>query len=172
LSVSHGIIANHGGSIEVASTEGHGSVFTIYLPISPERTSAPNTAPVVSVPAPRLRAVVVDDEPAIAQSLGRMLTRDGHTAMWFTKPEDAIAALQHEGADVVFADLRMPGMDGLTLLEWVKQQDPQAERVLISAHIDQQHREQAGAQGIKAVIEKPFEFADVQRVLGTLSSGA
>jgi signal transduction histidine kinase/CheY-like chemotaxis protein len=172
LSVSHGIIANHGGSIEVASTEGQGSTFTLYLPISPEGASVVDAAPVVPVPAPRLRAVVVDDEPAIAQSLGRMLTRDGHTAIWFTKPEDAIAALQQEGADVVFADLRMPGMDGLALLQWVQQQDPHAERVLISAHIDQQHREQAGVQGIKAVIEKPFDFADVQRVLGTLASSS
>jgi len=172
LSVSHGIIANHGGSIEVTSTEGQGSTFTICLPITPDSALAVNPPSLAPLHAPRLRAVVVDDEPMIAQSLGRMLIRDGHMATWFTTPEDAIAALQHEGADVVFADLRMPGMDGLALLEWVQQQNPQAERVLISAHIDAQHREQAGAQGIKAVIEKPFEFADVQRVLGILTSDA
>lgn len=168
LSVSYGIIANHGGLIEVESQEGYGSKFTISLPIIPSDALTAEPAPAGALPPPRLRAVVVDDEPAIAQSLGRMLTHDGHSVTWFTKPEDAIAALQREGADVVFADLRMPGMDGLSLLRWVQHQDPHAQRVLVSAYIDERNREQAGAQGIKAVIKKPFEIADVQRVLGAL----
>lgn len=101
-----------------------------------------------------------------------MLSRDGHTATWFTEPQAAIAAMQREPVDVVFADLRMPGMDGLTLLDWVKQQEPAVARVLISAHLDAQHRQQACAQGIEAVIEKPFDRADVPRVLGGLLRNA
>jgi CheY-like chemotaxis protein len=169
LSVSHGIIANHGGSIDVQSEPGKGTTFTVYLPINSPSMAAADDAPLAAVSVPSLRAVVVDDEPAIAQALGRMLSRDGHTATWFTEPQAAIAAIQREPVDVVFADLRMPGMDGLALLQWVKQQEPAAACVLISAHLDAQQRQQACEQGVKAVIEKPFDFADVQRVLGGLS---
>jgi len=172
LSVSHGIIANHGGSIDVQSEVGRGTTFTVYLPINSPGAVPAADAPLAALSVPPLRAVVVDDEPAIAQALGRMLSRNGHTATWFTEPHAAIAAMQREPVDVVFADLRMPGMDGLTLLDWVKQQEPAAACVLISAHLDAQHRQQACEQGIKAVIEKPLNFADVQRVLGGLSPNA
>lgn len=171
LSVSHGIIANHGGSIDVQSELGKGTTFTVHLPINSPGTAAAD-APLVALGVSPLRAVVVDDEPAIAQALGRMLSRDGHTATWFTEPQAAIAAMQREPVDVVFADLRMPGMDGLTLLDWVKQQELATACVLISAHLDAQHRQQACAQGIKAVIEKPFDCADIQRVLGGLLPNA
>jgi signal transduction histidine kinase/CheY-like chemotaxis protein len=173
LSVSHGIIANHGGRIDVASEVGKGSIFTVYLPINVPATSALEPTMVTPFNTPHLHAVVVDDEPSIAQALGRMLSRDGHTVEWFTKPEEAIAAICRSPVDVVFADLRMPGMDGLALLECVKQQAPTVECVLMSGHIDPQNRQQAREHGVNVIIEKPFDFSDVRRALHTLAmSGA
>jgi signal transduction histidine kinase/CheY-like chemotaxis protein len=171
LSVSHGIVANHGGYIDVESEHGKGSTFTVYLPITPPLATTTDVPVPAPLGVPHLRVVVVDDEPAIAQALGRMLSRDGHTAAWFTEPEAALAAISDSPVDVVFADLRMPGMDGLALLDWVKQQEPSIERVLISAHIDPQNRQQAYEHGVNTIIEKPFNFGDIRRALGELASG-
>jgi EAL domain-containing protein (putative c-di-GMP-specific phosphodiesterase class I) len=69
------------------------------------------------------RVLLVDDEPAIARSLTRILTSAGHVVRAATSGEEAVALLASESFDVILSDIRMPRMDGLTLLRAIRARD-------------------------------------------------
>ena len=72
---------------------------------------------------PRTRVLLVDDEPAIARSLSRLLGAAGHDVTSAHGGEEAVALLANASIDVIVSDIRMPGMDGLTLLRAIRARD-------------------------------------------------
>lgn len=112
--------------------------------------------------------LVVDDEPDVLEALGAFLeayledTRvvtaaDGH---------DAVELLEHEPVDVIVADYRMPGMDGLTFLKRAKEIAPDAARVMITAYPRLPVATRAVEQArIHRYFVKPFEPEDLLRTL-------
>ena len=81
-----------------------------------------------------IRVLVVDDEPIARQNLAHALERDGITADVAADGEEALALLAQTAYPLVLTDLRMPGMDGLSLLREVRQRLPQTEVIVITAH--------------------------------------
>lgn len=78
--------------------------------------------------------LIVDDEPYVRDSLARVLRRDGFTVR---TAEDAASALDtraFEGADVVITDLRMPGLDGLQLLQRIRGHEPDLPVIVLTGH--------------------------------------
>jgi CheY-like chemotaxis protein len=99
------------------------------------------TAPTLDV---RKRILFVDDEPDLLESLRDALRRYRH--VWRVDFADggeaalaALAALEAEPADVVVADMRMPGMDGATLLARVRDRHPTTIRMVLSGYATPQH---------------------------------
>lgn len=90
-------------------------------------------------PAPR-RILFVDDEPNVLSGLERMLRplRQEWTMTFVTSGEAALVRLEQEPFDVLVSDMRMPGMDGAALLEAVAERYPDAVRIILSGHADQQ----------------------------------
>jgi EAL domain-containing protein (putative c-di-GMP-specific phosphodiesterase class I) len=93
---------------------------------------SPAGAPANDVPATtagdgdarvRVRVLLVDDEPAIARSLSRVLRHAGHDVTSARGGAEAIALLGAASFDVIVSDIRMPGMDGLTLLREIRARD-------------------------------------------------
>jgi DNA-binding NtrC family response regulator len=126
----------------------------------------------VSIPVQQqpLRMIVVDDEPLIARSLHGMLTKEGHNAQWFTEPVKALEAIRQAPVDVIFADLTMPEMDGVTLLQQAKRQAPQIVQVVVTGQADARQLEQVRLMGVSAVIEKPFSLDKIRSIVGTLEA--
>jgi DNA-binding NtrC family response regulator len=80
----------------------------------------------------KARILVVDDEITIRKYLTIALTKLGHEVDSTASPDETIAKLQHSIYDLVFLDIRLPGMSGITLYEKIKEQVPQiANRVII-----------------------------------------
>jgi CheY-like chemotaxis protein len=156
------VITEHGGTISVNDREGKGTKMTIRLPIDVEN---PRSGSMHEEPQEPLHMIIVDDEPLIAKTLHGMLTREGHVAHWFTEPRKALEALNNEPIDLIFADLTMPEMDGLTLLAYAKQRLPWITPVVITGHTDPRQLEQVRAAGIAAVIEKPFSLDEIRAVV-------
>lgn len=119
LSISHGIVVSMGGRLE-CETSPRGSTFRLSLPAL---QGAP--APVVVESSSTGRAMAIDDERTILNSLGRILRRDLETVVLVDDPRAALAMFERgERFDVVFCDIWMPYLTGIELYEAVRRIDP------------------------------------------------
>jgi PAS domain S-box-containing protein len=113
LSFSHGIVEAHGGTLAVIPSE-RGAAFRIELPaaspVAVEIVAEPEAAATIE-PVAR-RALVVDDEPDIADTIRELLEREGFTVTVAGDGASALMALDRDEFDVVLSDLRMPGVSG------------------------------------------------------------
>ncbi len=114
LSIVHGIVTELGGAIDVATTLGAGSTFTIYLPRAGD---AVETDPDEKPSPPRgdgQRVLVVDDEEPLVRLATRTLEELGYVPVGFTSSSAALAAFRAdpERFDAVVTDERMPGISG------------------------------------------------------------
>lgn len=116
-----------------------------------------------------LRVVVVDDEPAVAKSLGRLLAARGFDVRVCDGGVAALALLERDPPDVVLSDLNMPGMNGLELLEEVRRRWPAVRRVLVSALAETLAVETLAACAPCALLPKPFDEA---ALVAALEGGA
>jgi DNA-binding NtrC family response regulator len=84
------------------------------------------------------RILFVDDEPRLLEGLQRMFRpQRKHWDMLFaTSGEQALAILATSPCDVIVTDMRMPGMDGATLLEQVQERYPSLVRIVLSGHVE------------------------------------
>ena len=72
--------------------------------------------------APRI--LIVDDEPDMLENCSRILSRQGYSCVTAENGRAALALLEHEHPDLVLTDLKMPDVDGMTLLRHVHEMDP------------------------------------------------
>jgi response regulator RpfG family c-di-GMP phosphodiesterase len=117
----------------------------------------------VSAAAPIL--LVVDDEARILSVLRRALRREGWRILTAGTPSDALRILDEEPVDAVLTDHKMPRMSGLDLLEAAARRRPAAARLLISGWPDEISPERMSALGIRALIPKPWDDAELRRIL-------
>ncbi|EBR9859311.1 nitrogen regulation protein NR(I), partial [Salmonella enterica subsp. enterica serovar Chester] len=101
---------------------------------------------------------VVDDDSAIRWVLERALSSAGYACVCFDSAENALAALNSGQPDVLISDIRMPGMDGLSLLAAVKQHNPLLPVIIMTAHSDLDAAVNAYQQGAFDYLPKPFDI--------------
>jgi DNA-binding NtrC family response regulator len=105
--------------------------------------------------------LVADDEAAIRESLGEVLREEGYEVVEAVDGTEAIKALQGRDFDLVIADLRMPGADGLEVLRRTREVSPQTLVILITAYASLETAVEALRQGAHDYIMKPLIFEDV-----------
>jgi DNA-binding NtrC family response regulator len=81
-----------------------------------------------------LNILLVDDEPALREALGQVLCDEGHTVDLASDAEIAIERLATRSFDLVVTDVRLPKVDGLTLLHRVRRDFPSTEVLLMTAY--------------------------------------
>ena len=108
------------------------------------------------------RILVVDDEDSIRKTMRMTLEYEGYEVTEAASGTEAIKAVENELPDLVFLDVKMPGMDGLEVLDRLKQNSPATQVVIISGHGNVQTAVQATKLGAFDFIEKPLE---TERVL-------
>jgi PAS domain S-box-containing protein len=174
LAVSFGMVAAHGGHLEaVPRPRGQGAAFRLTLPVTAAVAVGP--AAVKEAPPPKPRAkqlvLVVDDEPEVAGLIRDILEREGHGV---DHAEDGFRALElaaRKPYDAVFCDLRMPGMDGLTLSRKLSALDGNYPRRMAFVTGDLLGTTRAGdtLEGIP-LIEKPFPARAITETLARLTA--
>ena len=119
--------------------------------------------------------LVVDDEPDVADLFRqrfRREVREGTYVMHFAASgEQALERLADEIKPqliVILSDINMPGMDGLTLLDEVKQRFPDLPVMMITAYGDDERRRRAAANGAAEFITKPVDFDQLKAQLRQL----
>lgn len=103
---------------------------------------------------------VVDDDSAIRWVLERALSSAGYACVCFDSGESALTALENASPDVLISDIRMPGMDGFSLLSAIKQHNPLLPVIIMTAHSDLDAAVNAYQRGAFDYLPKPFDIDD------------
>jgi signal transduction histidine kinase/CheY-like chemotaxis protein len=166
LSVAYGIVARHRGRIDVQSSPGNGTLFTLTFPVGAVPVEL---GPLAEGPAPTaMRVLVADDEESVLSVLAEMLRGMGHHVAAALGGPAAVEVLRGEAFDVVFTDLGMPEVNGWDLASVVKSRRPECAVVLVSGWGFQLEEDAAASRGVDLVMGKPFSFGDVEGALRAL----
>lgn len=101
------------------------------------------------------RLMFVDDEEGVRVSWKRYFENRGFSVATAPDGASAIEELSQKPADVVVSDLRMPGIDGLQLLEWINERQPDTRFILFTGYGDQATERRARELGVESYLEKP-----------------
>jgi two-component system nitrogen regulation response regulator NtrX len=102
------------------------------------------------------RILVIDDESSIRDALRMILEYDGHEVVLAASGQEGIALAERESPDLVFLDIKMPGMDGLEALTKLRAANESLPVVMVSAHGTAATALEAGRLGAFRFIEKPL----------------
>jgi Nif-specific regulatory protein len=109
------------------------------------------------------RILIADDEPNLRRVLSAILVRDGYEVVQASDGEEAIAALPR--VDAVITDLKMPRVDGMTVLRRAAAENPDVPVIIITAHGSVDSAVEAVKAGAFDYIEKPFEQEQIRQVV-------
>ncbi len=101
--------------------------------------------------------VIIDDDPEITEALSEMLTLEGFKVAAYQRPELALKSLSFDSAVVVLSDVKMPNLDGLSLLAQLQNLDTSLPVLLMSGHGDIPMAIQAMHEGAYDFLEKPLQ---------------
>jgi two-component system C4-dicarboxylate transport response regulator DctD len=103
-----------------------------------------------------VRVLLVDDEEDMRRSTAQALGLFGLDVDTFSSAEDVLELIGYSFSGVVISDIRMPGMDGMTLLQRIREMDAEIPVILVTGHGDVQLAVKAMREGVYDFLEKPF----------------
>jgi DNA-binding NtrC family response regulator len=111
----------------------------------------------MEVAVSKTKILIVDDELIMRESLGGWLERDGHDVQTAASGEEALEKVKETQFDIFLVDIKMEGMSGLDVLRSVKEGDPDAEVVMITAYGSIPSAIEAMKDGAYDYMLKPFD---------------
>lgn len=121
-------------------------------------------------PAPSLRILLVDDEPAILEVLSVYLLQDGHTLEAVADGNTAWHRFQSGNWDLVLTDRIMPDMNGDQLTTAIKQVSPHTPIIMITGAVDAKSMEEMRKAGVDVIVRKPFTLLSLRAALAEARS--
>ncbi len=165
LAMVHGFLRQSGGGVRVASSPGHGTTFSLWLPLATggEMTTPagdPRVTPDRAVPRPPAgrTVLVVEDEPVLLRLAQRVLHEDGLEVLLAADGDEALrVATAHRGPiDLLLSDVVMPGMRGPALAEALRVQRPGLRVLLTSGYTEDDVERQGVSAGYDGFLAKPY----------------
>ena len=161
LSVVHGLVKDHEGFLDLKSTAGKGSTFTIYLPAA-EAGATSEESKRVPLPKGNERILVVDDEACQQDSARLLLKKLGYSTIVVSSGEEAVALFESARRadkpapfDLVLMDMIMRGMDGMATSKEIRRLYAGQKVLIVSGHAPDNLDREAEALGI-SWITKPY----------------
>ncbi len=148
--------------LRLASAPGQGTRFELTLPAA--RTVAPGQAETAAPPVRALHVLVVDDEPHIRLGMKALLEGLGCRATLAEDMDEALAAVRAERPDLVLADFRLRGPDGIATVRAIRALHPGLPALLISGDIASERLQEAEAAGI-GLLHKPLPAETLKRAI-------
>lgn len=102
------------------------------------------------------KVLVVDDDPVVGKSFDRVLSGKGYAVITASNAQEALNKLDAEDYDVVFTDIKMPGMSGLEMAERVKERRPWLPVVIVTGYGSPDNEARAEAAGVSGFLRKPL----------------
>ena len=104
------------------------------------------------------KVLVIDDEPGIRDLLHQLLRRKGHDVVLAESGQNGLEFFRRFRPDVIVLDLKMPGMDGLTVLQQVRSLDPKQPVIILTGAGTPETEQQVRALGVTEFVEKEFSL--------------
>jgi len=166
LSQVHGFVNQAGGNVAIKSCLGAGTEIVIRLPRGEGHAGA-HEAEVLAEGAGTV--LLVEDNPDVATSSTLLLEELGYRVKWVADADSALREVEHNGIDIVFSDVVMPGkMDGLGLARQLKRSHPHIPVVLATGYSNASRK--SGSEF--SLLRKPYELHELSNALETARGGS
>ncbi|MBT8071139.1 MAG: response regulator [Gammaproteobacteria bacterium] len=104
----------------------------------------------------KLQVLVIDDDAVVGRSFDRVLSDKGYEVSTVNSGEEAMDSINEANFDVVFTDIKMPGMDGLEVTERIKARCPWTPVVVITGYGTEENEARASVLGASGFVRKPL----------------
>jgi two-component system NtrC family sensor kinase len=176
LSISHGVLQQHGGEIALSESSSSGSTFRAILPAAAPRLNSAKFQPAKQAlqknAAGRPHVLVVDDERGITDLLAHYCEARDWQVTLINNPASLEAALSDEPIDLVLCDLKMPGLTGIEVLRHLRREFPVlASRFVLMTGAAPDPSDPASAEivGVPLLL-KPFSLSRLAETIAELSA--
>lgn len=174
LAVSFGIVQRSGGTFDVQSVAGVGTVFTLRLPVASTQAEPEPEIESSAIPSAQVshggRVLVAEDDDMVRELLVHILSDGGYEVSAACNGREALLMIPEITPDLVLSDLGMPELDGWGLAEAMQREHPDVLLGFITgwgATLDMEEAQQAGAS---LVLAKPFRYEEVLKQVAKVLS--
>ncbi|WP_262691984.1 hybrid sensor histidine kinase/response regulator [Kordiimonas aestuarii] len=156
-----------GGKIQVYSQKGEGTLFRVHLPLRANDAPVQGEAEVDTM-APDLAGLTVlhaEDVEINSMIFNRMMSATDCTIVRARDGEEAVAKFRDVRPDLVFMDIQMPGVDGITATKRIREMDGTVAVYALTANVTQEDVAKYTAVGFSGVLAKPTKLSDLYKLL-------
>lgn len=174
LAMVYGVVRRHEGAIDVKSTLGKGTTFTVRIPIKKyEREAGPKQSAVLpkfsaEKKIKKLHVLVVDDEFSVKEVLRGYLKIDGHTLETAKDGKEGFEVFKAGKFDLVITDRAMPEMNGDQLAEKIKEHSPLMPVVMLTGFGELMKAKGESPRGIDILLSKPLSIAAYREAISKI----
>lgn len=167
LSAVYGIVKNHHGMIEVASSPDQGTRFDIFLPTISEEMLDDRTIQSEDIIAGQGNILLVDDDLNITKTVRKLLIHLGYTVTTASNGKEAIEKIEtNPPFDLIILDIKMPVMSGDEAIPILQRQSPGSRILICSGQETQNLSENLLSTGsVAGILKKPFTLSMLSRAL-------
>ena len=167
LSVVHGIVMNHQGRITVESTEGKGTTFSVFFPVTEGKADKEESIPIPISSKEIGHILLVEDEPSIITLYQEYLEESGYKVTACTNGKDALDLFNKNPShfDVVFTDQSMPKMTGKQLSQELLKIKASIPIILSTGYSSMINEEEVKEVGVRYYLEKPIELGKLKLII-------
>ena len=175
LSLSHGIIREHKGTIYAESEVGEGTIFIIELPIIAEERQLGLAEPASEIKeVSGARILVVDDEPAILVFLKKVLGGEGYEIETTSSGEEALGMIKNKRYSLILCDIKLPGLSGIELYERIEKVAPSLQKrvMFITGDVTSADTGEFFKKTKTPYVTKPFDIAKLKEEISQVIARA
>jgi signal transduction histidine kinase len=161
LSQVFGIAQQSGGTVQIDSVEGEGTILRVWLPLSAavQLSDSASTLSLLARDHHQSRILVVDDDPGVRRFIVECLQMLGHEVTQAATGPDGLALLEADAPDLLIVDFAMPGMNGVDVVQAVRRRWPDLSIILATGYANMETVEKVMDLG--QVLKKPFRIDDL-----------
>ena len=170
LSQVYGIIKQHHGEVDVATTVGEGTTFALFLPALPTQ-SAPEAAESAALAMGQGETVlVVEDDESLRQVMVESLELLNYQVICAANGRDALAIYQEKADEIalIVSDLIMPGIGGLELTTTLRQKNPSAKVLIVTGYPSKEIKIDLKAASVNGWLQKPINLETLAQTIAAI----
>ena len=163
MSMLYGMIKRHNGSIDIKTSPGKGTMFTIVLPKGKANIEKKREDPNHATKAVITNILIIDDQPDVCEVLSEILSSQGHHTSAFNSGTDGIEEFRNGDYEILITDIGMPDMSGWEVIDIVRKIKPGVIiGVVTGGDISEKEAKQ---RGVDFLINKPFESNEIVQAI-------